>query len=122
MAKIIINSADSFDEKISQKMIAQKTIENDITIFKYNNKYGQGEIRISPHSTQILKTGEIQSNLILKPNSTTDFIYRTTHFNKDFTVVCKKYDYSENKLTINYIIYDNSVEVNNLEIEIIEVQ
>ena len=51
MAKIIINSQDSFGEKISQKMIAKKEIDKNTTIFIYNNKYGQGEIRISPHST-----------------------------------------------------------------------
>lgn len=122
MAKIIINSVDSFGEKISQKMIAQKTIDGNTTIFTYDNKYGKGEIRISPCFTEILKFGEIQSKLLLKPESKTDFIYKTSYFKKDFTVFCKKYVYSENKLTIDYIIYDNNVEINQLEIEIIEVQ
>ena len=48
MAKIIINSIDSFGEEVSQKMITKKTIENDTIIFTYDNKYGKGEIRISP--------------------------------------------------------------------------
>ena len=122
MAKIIINSTDSFGENISQKMIAKKVIENDVTIFTYDNKYGKGEIRISPYSTEILKFGEIQSKLLIKPEVKTNFIYKTSYFNKNFTVWCKKYDYSENKLTIAYIIYDNNIKINQLEIEIIEVQ
>ena len=122
MAKIIINSLDSFGEQISQKMIAKKIVDGDTTIFTYDNKHGKGEIRISPYFTEILKFGEIQSKLLLKPESRTDFIYNTSYFKKDFTVFCKKYVYSENKLTINYIIYDNDIEINQLEIEIIEVQ
>ena len=122
MAKIIINSLDSFGEQISQKMIAKKIVDGDTTIFIYDNKHGKGEIRISPYFTEILKFGEIQSKLLLKPESKTDFIYNTSYFKKDFTVFCKKYVYSENKLTINYIIYDNDIEINQLEIEIIEVQ
>ena len=122
MAKIIINSTDSFGENISQKIIAKKVIENDVTIFTYDNKYGKGEIRISPYSTEILKFGEIQSKLLIKPEIKTNFIYKTSYFNKNFTVLCKKYVYSENKLTIAYVIYDNNIEINQLEIEIIEVQ
>lgn len=122
MAKIIINSIDSFGEEVSQKIIAKKTVENDTTIFTYDNKYGKGEIRISPYSTEILKFGEIQSKLLIKPELKTNFTYKTPYFNKIFTILCKKYVYSENKLTIAYIIYDNDVEINQLEIEIIEVQ
>lgn len=122
MAKIIINSIDSFGEEVSQKMITKKTIENDTIIFTYDNKYGKGEIRISPHSTEILKFGETQSKLLIKPKLKTNFTYKTPYFNKIFTILCKNYVYSENKLTIAYIIYDNDVEINQLEIEIIEVQ
>lgn len=122
MAKIIINSIDSFGEEVSQKIIAKKTVENDTIIFTYDNKYGKGEIRISPYSTEILKFGEIQSKLLIKPELKTNFTYKTPYFNKIFTILCKKYVYSENKLTIAYIIYDNDVEINQLEIEIIEAQ
>ncbi|MGL4425819.1 MAG: DUF1934 family protein [Cetobacterium sp.] len=121
MAKIIINSRDSFDEVISQKMIAQKVIENDLTIFYYDNKFGKGEIRISPCMTQILRFGEIESNLTIKPLEKTEFLYNTSYFKKNFTISCKKYIYHENKLTITYVIYDNNVEINQLDIEIIEV-
>ena len=122
MAKIIINSTDSFGEKISQKMIAQKVVSDETTAFTYDNKYGKGEIRMSPYLTEIFKFGEIESTLIIKPDSKTDFIYNTPYLKKNFTVFCKKYVYSENKLTIAYVIYDNSIEINQLEIEIIEVQ
>ncbi|MGL5001006.1 MAG: DUF1934 family protein [Cetobacterium sp.] len=121
MAKIIINSTDSFGEQISQKMIAKKELQNETTIFTYDNKYGKGEIRISPQSTQILRFGEIESNLTINPKTKTDFLYKTSYFNSKFTVSCKKYFYSENKLTITYIIYDNNVEINELSIEIIEI-
>ena len=122
MARIIINSLDSFGDNISQKMIAKKEVVGDTTIFTYDNKYGQGEIRISPLLTEIFKFGEVQSKLIIKPESNTNFLYNTSYFTKNFDVFCKKYFYSENKLTITYIIYDNNVEINQLEIEIIEVQ
>ncbi|MDX8336220.1 MULTISPECIES: DUF1934 family protein [Cetobacterium] len=122
MPKIIINSVDSFGEKISQKIIAKKTINDDITTYTYDNKYGQGEIRISPYFAEILKFGEVQSKLLIKPNSETEFLYNASYFKKNFKVFCKKYLYSENKLTIAYVIYDNNVEINQLEIEIIEVQ
>lgn len=122
MARIIINSLDSFGDNISQKMIAKKEVVGDTTIFTYDNKYGQGEIRISPLLTEIFKFGEVQSKLIIKPESKTNFLYNTSYFTKNFDVFCKKYFYSENKLTITYIIYDNNVEINQLEIEIIEVQ
>ncbi|MGL4998155.1 MAG: DUF1934 family protein [Cetobacterium sp.] len=121
MAKIIINSIDSFGEKISQKMIAKKEIQNDISIFSYDNKYGKGEIRISLHSTQILRFGEIESNLTINPKIKTNFLYNTSYFNRNFTVSCKKYSYSENKLTTTYVIYDNNIEINELDIEIIEI-
>ncbi|MGL5426569.1 MAG: DUF1934 family protein [Cetobacterium sp.] len=121
MAKIIINSRDSFDEVISQKMIVQKVIEDDLTIFYYDNKFGKGEIRISPYITQILRFGEIESHLTIKPSEKTEFLYNTSYFKKNFTISCKKYIYCENKLTITYVIYDNNVEINQLDIEIIEV-
>lgn len=122
MAKIIINSMDSFGEEISQKIVAKKMIEDDVTIFTYDNKFGKGEIRISPSSTEILKFGEVESKLLIKPEAKTTFTYKTSYFSKVFTVLCKKYVYSENKLTITYVIYDNDIEINQLEIEIIEVQ
>ncbi|MGL5088710.1 MAG: DUF1934 family protein [Cetobacterium sp.] len=121
MARIIINSIDSFGENISQKMIAKKEIQNDITVFSYDNKYGKGEIRISLHSTQILRFGEIESNLIINPKTKTNFLYNTSYFNRNFIVSCKKYLYSENKLTTTYVIYDNNIEINELNIEIIEI-
>lgn len=122
MAKIIINSVDSFGDKTSQKMIAKKTIEGDFTIFTYDNKYGKGQIRISPYCAEIYKHGEIESHLLLKPELKTDFKYKTSYFHKLFKVFCKSFNYSENMLTTSYIIYDNNVELNQLEIEIIEVQ
>ncbi|MBC2850529.1 DUF1934 family protein [Cetobacterium sp. 8H] len=122
MAKIIINSLDSFGESVSQRMIAKKEIKDEFTIFTYDNRYGKGEIRISPSLTEIFKFGEIESKLIIKPDSKTNFIYNTSYFKKNFNIFCKKYFYSENKLTITYVIYDNNVEINQLEIEIIEVQ
>lgn len=122
MARVIINSIDSFGEKISQKIIATKMIADEYTHFKYDNKQGKGEIKIFSDSVEILKFGDIQSKLHLKKDSTTDFIYNTSYFNKIFKVKCKKFDYSENKLTISYTIYDGNIEINQLEIEIIEVK
>ncbi len=40
MAKITINSIDSFEQNTTQNMIAKKRIENEMIIFNYNNKYG----------------------------------------------------------------------------------
>ncbi|MEG0097739.1 MAG: hypothetical protein RR663_05240, partial [Cetobacterium sp.] len=77
MAKIIINSLDSFGESVSQRMIAKKEVKDEFTIFTYDNKYGKGEIRISPSLTEIFKFGEIESKLIIKPDSKTNFVYNT---------------------------------------------
>lgn len=122
MARVIINSVDSFGDKINQKIIASKSIEEDVTIFKYSNKDGDGEIRVSSTSAEIHKKGEIQSSLFLKEGETTIFSYKTPYFAKNFTVFCKTFNYSENKLTTSYIIYDNNDKINQLDIEIIEVR
>lgn len=122
MARVIINSVDGFGDKIHQKIIASKTVENDVIIFKYSNKEGEGEIRISKDSAEIHKKGEIQSSLFLQEGKTTNFSYKAPYFNKDFTVFCKTFNYSENKLTTSYIIYDNNEKINQLDIEIIEVR
>lgn len=120
MAKIIINSIDSFKEKISQKMIATKTIIDDLIIYSYNNKYGKGEIKISKDLVEIFKFGEIESYLKIIPNSTSTFLYNTPFFKKKFKINCTKFLYVENRLTFSYILYDNNIEINRLNIEIIE--
>lgn len=122
MARVLINSADSFGDKITQKIIATKTIENNIVIFKYSNKEENGEIKISSNFVEIHKKGEVNSSLILKEGKKTPFSYRTPFFHREFTVFCKSLNYTENKLTTSYIIYDNNIEINQLDIEIIEVR
>lgn len=121
MAKIIINSIDSFEEKISQKMIAKKIIENDTITFTYDNRYGKGSIKISSSSVEIKKNGEIKSHLILIPNTKTTFLYDTPFLKKEFTAECTFFEFKDNILKVCYNLYENEIKLNSLNIEIIEV-
>lgn len=121
MARIIINTVDSFGEKTVQKIIAKKRTEENKVIYSYKNKIEVGEITISSSETKILRAGEAESELKLIPDITTNFIYSTPYFKKVFSIFCKEYLYTENRLAASYEIYDADSFVNKLEIEIIEI-
>lgn len=121
MAKIIINSYDSFNEKISQKLIAKKTITNNSIIYDYKNNNERGSIIISSSSVEIKKHGEIESHLILIPNKKTSFFYNTPFFKKEFTTECIFFEFEVNILKVCYNLYENEEMLNCLNIEIIEI-
>lgn len=121
MARLIINSCDSFGENINQKMIVKKiSTPNNTVIYQYDNRYGIGTIEISKKWTKILKFGDVKSSLLLTFDKKTKFLYETNYLKKEFSVKCINYIYSKNRLTTSYILYDNNIEINRLKIEIIE--
>lgn len=121
MAKIILETIDSFNENITQKMIAKKNINSDNTEFIYNNKYGHGKFTIYKDLVTIERYGNDNHILKLIPGEYTDFVYRYQNQNFNFKVFCHSLESSNNSFKAKYTLYQNSNEFNTIEVKVLEI-
>ena len=120
MITLIIKSDDAFGETYIQELPAEKIMENDSIIYRYEDDLGKTTVSIHRDFAEISREGEVNSKQIFKLGEPTDLFYSTPYFKSNFTIFTTSMEYIENELRLSYKIFEGQDEVNSLNITIAE--
>lgn len=118
--KLKVKTKDSFGEQYENIFLAKKDINKLGTKYSYVDENTNVRVFILKDKVQIIREGEITSKQLLKKNEITDFLYQTSHMNRNFKIFTKDLIIANNKISAVYSILEGKETVNELTLEIYE--
>jgi len=119
--ELVIETADSYGEKSSEKVQCIKEITEKGTKYSYRNELGESKIFIMEDRVQVMRKGAITSNQIFKLNEDTRFVYKTPYLIKNFILRTEYLKRMEKKVELLYSIYEEQEKINEIKLIIREV-
>ncbi len=119
--ELVVETADSYGEKSSERVQCTKEVSEKGIKYSYKNELGESKIFIMEDRVQVMRKGSITSNQIFKEDEDTRFIYRTPYLVKNFILKTDYLKRDEKGVEILYSIYEEQEKINEIKLVIREV-